>query len=115
MKKTALLRWLLLALIFSLVFEGVARKFFGPKFATPIFFLKDFIVLVIGCVLVCCNVSVQNSRFLRAFLLFSFLMFIPCVVTVIHDPLLAIFGLKQYLLFPIVALAVTAAFEDRSK
>ncbi len=41
--------------------------------------------------------------------------FLPCILTTAaHDPLLALFGAKEYLLYPLVAFAVFLGFENSS-
>ncbi len=111
--KARLLRRLLFALVVTLVFEGLLRKFF-VSFSNIIFFMKDFLAFVIGAVLLTCHIPRGGRWFLAGYWMLC-LMFLPLIVlTWVHDPLLAVFGTKQYLLFPLVALAAAVAFSEGS-
>jgi hypothetical protein len=105
------LRWTLLLLIVELTFEGLARKLNIKGTNVAIFLVKDIIVLLLG-------LQVLRLRrppaidFLWIAYVIEFVLFIPVIIaTVAHDPLLAVFGAKEYLLYPMVAFATFFAFE----
>ncbi|MCE0497503.1 MAG: hypothetical protein LV481_06100 [Methylacidiphilales bacterium] len=106
------LRRLLLTLVLVLTFEGLARKLQIPGTDIPIFLLKDAIVLIMGFYLL------RMSRppaidFLWVAYLLLIVLFLPLIIiTAIHDPILALFGAKEYLLYPLVGFAVFFAFYD---
>lgn len=102
-------RRLLYALVFLLVFEGLLRKLL-PPLSLPIFFMKDILCLY-GLVLV--NSVRLSGNVLRLHALYKklFLLFLPVVFfTLIRDPVLVVFGLKQYLLYVVVGILVPLAF-----
>lgn len=100
---------LLYAMVSMLVFEGLLRKLV-PSLATLIFFGKDVLCLF--------GLYYVNKIFLTGsgYTIFekwktSLLIFIPSVFfTAIMDPTLAVFGIKQYLLYLVVAVLMTLAF-----
>jgi hypothetical protein len=101
---------LLCLLCITLTFEGVARKIAPQSLGILIFFLKDFVTLIL---LVLCLKSKANPEAAALIRLMGTLamLLLPCVaLTALHDPLLAIFGLKQYALFPAIAIAVCVAY-----
>jgi hypothetical protein len=108
-KSQRLIHRCLCLLIFILIFEGVARKFFHQA-ANAIFFLKDIVTILL---LILCISGIKNpdvKKILNSMGLLLVLLF-PCIVlTAYHDSVLAVFGLKQYLLFPTVAVAMCAAY-----
>jgi hypothetical protein len=106
------LRGTLFLLVLVLVFEGIARKVNFKGTSTPIFFLKDFIILLLG-------VQVLRLRRSRAiqWLWITYLLecalFLPLILcTAWQDPILAVFGAKEYLLYPVVAIATFLALES---
>jgi hypothetical protein len=109
-----LLRWTLLILVMELTFEGLARKLDIHGTSIAIFLLKDVIVA---------GLWVQIFRLRRPpaldFLWVAFwieaVLFLPLIIaTAAHDPILAVFGAKEYLLYPVVAFAVFIGFENAS-
>jgi hypothetical protein len=101
---------LLCLLILSVIFEGIARKAAPKSLGIIIFFSKDVLTLVLLLLCLKKKFNAEASRLLgvmgRIVLLLS-----PCIVlTAIHDPLLAAFGMKQYALFPTVAIAMCVAY-----
>ena len=105
------LRWTLLLLVLDLTFEGLVRKFDIKGMNVAIFLLKDIIVAILG-------VQVLRLRrppvldFLWVAYMAEIVFFLPLIIqTAAHDPLLALFGAKEYLLYPIVAFAIFIAFE----
>jgi len=113
-KALRLLRWTLLSLVLVLTFEGLLRKLDIQGTSLPIFFLKDAIVLAMGA---------QILRLPRPpvidFLWYAYLvevvLFMPLVLTTAsNDFILALFGTKQYLLYPLVGFSVYFAFEQAS-
>lgn len=107
------LRRTLIALVLLLTFEGVLRKLEPNKIGVLIFLLKDVIILFMGMQLVTRHRLPSAISFLTIAYLLLVVFFLPCIIsTATHDPLLAIFGAKEYLLYPIVAIATFVAFQD---
>jgi hypothetical protein len=99
-------------LVFVLTFEGLARKLQIPGANIPIFFLKDVIVLILGFHILRISRPREIDFLWGAYMLLCAL-FLPLIIwTALHDPLLAIFGAKEYLLYPIVGFAFYLAFHD---
>jgi hypothetical protein len=102
----------LLILVFTLTFEGIARKLNIAGTSVLIFFIKDFIVAWLGVQLLGMR-RPKSIDFLWGAYVTVLILFLPLVLaTAFHDPILAVFGAKQYLLYPIVALGVFSAFEN---
>ena len=96
-------------ILLLLVFEGILRKAF-PSISTAIFFLKD-IICIWGFFFLSKIPLYNGSLFLKKIWGSLFLLFIPTlIVTTLYDPFLAVFGLKQYLLYIIVSILVSASF-----
>ncbi|UEG52654.1 hypothetical protein LLH06_17020 [Mucilaginibacter daejeonensis] len=103
---------LLYALVTVLIFEGLIRKLVPSSLGLSIFFLKD-ILCVIGLFFV-----LKNARFSKLLnrindkVKNTFSLFIPIVLmTLINGgPILAIFGLKQYLLFCVIGFLTPIAY-----
>jgi hypothetical protein len=98
-------------LIFVLVFEGLGRKLQIPYTSVPIFFIKDVLVLLIALQLSFLRQPRALEPIWIAYVTVCFLFLPVFISTLTHDPLLAVFGLKQYLLYPVVALGFVTAFE----
>ncbi len=97
-------------LICSIIFEGLARKVAPPSLDIAIFFFKDLVAVILLLTCLTDSLNTVATRWLRVMGLLSLLLG-PCILaTAIHDPWLAVFGAKQYLLYPIVAVAVCAAY-----
>jgi hypothetical protein len=97
-------------LIFTVVFEGLARKVAPASLGILIFFFKDFVTVVL---LLLCLTGKTNAEAARLLNVMGVLLMLlsPCILlTAFHDPLLAVFGIKQYILFPTVAVAMCAAY-----
>jgi len=106
------LRFLLFSLVLVLTFEGLVRKKAPGVGKVVLFFLKDFVVGLIWI----CVLRVPKPREAK-FLIYAYwtvaIFMVPVVIaTALHDPLLAVFGVKQYLLFPIVGIATFVAYKD---
>lgn len=114
-KSTARLRRLLLLLIFVLTFEGLMRKLSPAGAKYVIFFTKDVLVFIIGLF----ALRLQQPPFLaslRNAYLVLLVLFIPVIVaTALNDPVLALFGAKQYLLFPLIGIAAVLALHEASE
>jgi hypothetical protein len=106
------LRWLLLTLVIVLTFEGVARKLQIPGSNIPLFLLKDVVVLIMGYYLLRMTRPPAIDFLWLAYLVLLALFLPVILLTALHDPLLALFGAKQYLLYPLVGFAVFYAFYD---
>jgi hypothetical protein len=106
------LRWTLFFLVLELTFEGLLRKVNFKGSNVAIFFLKDFIVLLLGLQIVRLR-RPAAIQWLWTTYVVECILFLPLIVaTGWHDPLLAVFGAKEYLLYPIVGLATFMAFEN---
>jgi hypothetical protein len=101
--------WLCL-LVVSMVFEGIARKAAPHSAGILIFFTKDLITFILLLLCVLGDVNTEAKRLLGVMGILVFLLG-PCILaTISHDPVLAVFGVKQYALFPTVAVAMCAAY-----
>jgi hypothetical protein len=106
------LRWTILFLVVELTFEGLARKLNIADSSIAIFLLKDLIIAAMGIQVILLK-RPPAIQFLWIGYLAAVVLFLPCIIsTAAHDPILAIFGAKQYLLYPMVAFAVFLGFED---
>jgi hypothetical protein len=104
-------RVLISALVVLLVFEGLLRKMLPGGLRVAVFFAKDFVVLIMGMLVVRLPKPEPIRALWRAYL-GLLLLFIPVVLaTATHDPILAVFGAERYLLMPMVAFCVYAGFE----
>ena len=110
-KALRLLRWTLLLLVVELTFEGLARKLNIPGTNVAIFLLKDIIVAAIG-IQVMRQKRPPTINFLWVAYLAEIVLFLPLILyTAAQDPILAVFGAKEYLLYPMVAFGVFLGFE----
>ena len=105
------LRQLLVAMVLLLTFEGIARKASPSELRVPLFLLKDFLTTIMAFYVLRMPISPTIRSLWNAYMIVAFLMIPSIVMTAFHDPVLAIFGTKQYLLFPIVGFAMFQAFE----
>jgi hypothetical protein len=97
-------------LFFTLIFEGLARKLAPPAAEVLIFFFKDFVTVLLLLLSLISKQNAQTRRLLRMMGLLLTL-FLPCLaLTAYHDFILAIFGMKEYLLYPAVGVAMCAAY-----
>lgn len=109
--KVRWMRHLLLALVFVLTFEGVARKAAPDFMRIPIFFLKDALVGGLWVLVFQMTIPAMLQTIWTGFLVTG-VLFVPLIaLTAWYDPLLAVFGAKQYLFYPVVGLATFMAFE----
>ena len=109
------LRQLISLLVVVLTFEGIARKAF-PTLSVWLFLLKDFIVTIMALYVVRMPAAPALSALWRAYKILAVLFVPPFLCTAWNDwvvgdhLLLAVFGAKQYLLFPMVGFATFYAF-----
>jgi hypothetical protein len=109
----ATLRKTLVALVLLLVFEGLARKLEPGAVGVAIFLLKDVLILYLGFqVFTRHKLNPAVNFILVAYMAVAFFMGPNILQTMAHDPVLAVFGAKEYLLYPIVGLAFFVAFEN---
>lgn len=97
-------------LILILIFEGLIRKLAPNFLGVLIFFAKDFLT---ARLLFLCLTGERNEATDRLLKIMGGLLLAlsPCIIaTAVNDPLLAVFGAKQYALFPTVAVALCAAY-----
>ncbi len=112
-KAVRTLRRALIALVILLTFEGLVRKLEPRASGVLIFVLKDVVILFMGQQLISRHKLPPGIGFISgAYMAVTFFMLPNIVMTATHDPLLAIFGTKQYLLYPIVGLSVFAVFQN---
>ena len=101
---------LISALTLLLIAEGLLRKLL-PPLALAIFFLKDLLILSMCLQLILRNRTEAGAKLFSLIAAAGFGL-IPCVVTTAaHDPLLALFGFKQYMLYAVVAVGACEGFE----
>lgn len=109
------LRQLLATLLLVLTFEGLARKIAPPGLGVPIFLLKDAIIAVMTCYVMQLPFPPALAFLWKVYKVLA-VLFVPLIlVTGWHDPLLAVFGMKQYLLYPLVAFATFLALHRLRK
>lgn len=106
---------LLYCIVFFMIFEGILRKLF-PSVSTIIFFFKDIICLI-GLYLIYKEQSdYRIFSFNSVLKYYTFLMLPIFFFTGIIDPILAVFGFKQYVLYvslvPIFYYAFAKQDED---
>ncbi|MEO0795904.1 MAG: hypothetical protein AAFX93_12110 [Verrucomicrobiota bacterium] len=101
---------LLLGLVFLLIFEGIFRKLAPGPISTLLLFAKDGICIVLVLTLATSPPRGQGRKLFGYWFAFMAVFSIPFMKTLFISPPLAIFGAKQYILFPVVAIAMTAAF-----
>jgi len=111
-KAIAHLRRMLLLLVVLLTFEGMLRKMnlFGTS--VLIFFLKDAVVFLMG-------MQIMKAKrppaidFIWGAYITTILFFVPVIIlTGFHDPILALFGARGYLLYPVAGIALFTAYAD---
>lgn len=107
-------RLILYCLVTTLVLEGVLRKLVPASshaITVVLFFLKDVWVCAMGFYVFRRGFSIVSPELTQKFqwliICFSILIFYTATKSV----LLAVFGGKQYLLFPVVAFGTILAFE----
>jgi hypothetical protein len=114
-KPVRTLRRTLILLVLLLTFEGLLRKLEPNKIGVAIFLLKDVVILFMGLQLATRHRLPSAVNFLTISYLLACFLFLPNILmTGSHDPLLAVFGAKEYLLYPIVGLAVFVVFQNSS-
>jgi hypothetical protein len=104
------LRQLLQTLVLVLTFEGIVRKAAPSFLSIPLFMVKDVVVAVMA-IYVLARPVVQPVEFLwNAYKALIVLMIPPFFITAWIDPLLGVFGLKEYVLYPVIGLAFFYGF-----
>jgi len=106
------LRQLLVALVLLLTFEGLLRKASPSELRVPLFLLKDVLVVVMAFFVARMPLPPALSMLSVAYTALAVFMVPAILMTAWHDPILAVFGVKQYLLYPVVAFATFMAFKD---
>jgi hypothetical protein len=108
-----LLRRTIMALAILLTFEGLLRKLEPGVIGIMIFLLKDVVIVYLAFQLLRFHRLSSAINFISVSYLTVAVFIVPNFLqTMGHDPLLAIFGAKEYLLYPIVGLATFTAFEN---
>jgi hypothetical protein len=108
------LRQLLYLLVLVLVFEGLVRKAF-PRFGMELFFVKDAVVAIMAFYVVRMSQPPALAFFFNAYRALVILLAPLIFMTAWFDPLLAIFGAKQYLLYPVVGFATFLGFHREER
>src|SRR5258707_1315776 len=108
------LRQLLMLLILTLTFEGLARKAAPAELNIPIFLIKDVIVLIMAYYVFQWPPVPQIKFLWQAYKTVSILLSPLVFLTLWHDPLLGLYGAKQYLYYPLVGFATFYAFQNQS-
>ena len=99
----------IMVLLSLVIVEGLLRKIF-PFLSVLLFFAKDFVVLYLGLKASLGKLPQAGERILTWQIALLVLM-LPCILdTSIRDPVLGVFGTKQYCLFPFVGVAFCAAY-----
>jgi hypothetical protein len=98
-----------LILLGLLITEGLLRKMFS-FLSIPLFFAKDILTLYLGLKASMGKLPKAAERILSWQVLLVILIAPNFLDTSFRDPILGVFGLKQYCLFPFVAVAVCAAY-----
>lgn len=102
------------SLLLLLIFEGLLRKLLPPAAGLVLFFLKDLIALGLLALTILKPDPAASIWLRRLGILLGLLL--PClVVTAVSDPVLALFGLKQYILFGIVGVSFVAAYPPQQR
>ncbi len=104
------LRGLLWILVGLIILEGFLRKLLGPSSGKLLFFGKDVIALLLGLMLLFHRFEGPAEVFQTAYGVFFALMLVPFALTLDKDPVLAVFGFKQYVLYPVIVLALWEAY-----
>lgn len=105
------LQYLVIALIGLLITEGVIRKLMPSGLSQAFILVKDVMVLAMWVFLTRLPPPEGFFRHLQtAWLILSAAMIPLLIHSALKDPILLIWGAKQYLLFPTLVLAVGAAF-----
>ncbi|MES2828475.1 MAG: hypothetical protein V4687_09980 [Bacteroidota bacterium] len=101
-------RKFLYIIVSLLVFEGFLRKLV-PPLNIPLFFLKD--ILCIWAMYLVSDIKYKNVFQINLLWKQIALAFLPLLLyTAFLDPVLVVFGAKQYLLYVVVAIVVPVAF-----
>ena len=101
---------LLCLLVLSVVFEGIVRKILPQSLGIVIFFAKDMISVLLLWLCLKAERNQEASRLMSALGRFLLLLAPSVALTAFHDPVLAVFGLKQYALFSTIAVAMCIAY-----
>ena len=106
------LKYIVFGLLLMMIFEGITRKMMPPTISKMMIFAKDgFVILILfGTITKRYKGTLAN---IKNYLLFFAFALTPLIAyTAIKDPVLALFGTKQYLLFPFTVFGVVAAFSN---
>lgn len=98
---------LLYLLVLSVVLDGLLRRLVGGEWASYLIFLKDAMVVLLGLMTLgaVSELPTVGKVTLQMCLVATLILF-PCIIrTAMIDPMLAVFGGKQYILFVWVAPA----------
>ena len=113
--KHRLISHLLTLLVFTLLVEGIVRKLLVGQASDLFLLCKDVIVVLLSCLVLSLPTSKRSHPIRMGYVAFAFCMIPLVLYTALRDPLLAVFGAKQYLLFPMVALAMGSAYAPSSE
>lgn len=107
-----LLRKTLVALVILLTFEGLLRKLQPGAVGAVIFLLKDVVIVFMAFNLTRVKLNPAINFITVAYLVCAFFLVPNVLETMGHDWKLAIFGAKEYLLYPIVGIVTFVVFEN---
>jgi len=102
-------------LVFTLVFEGILRKLVPSAIGLAVFFLKDALCLLAFFYVAKYEFNGLGITLVKAWK-YIFIAFLPLfIAATFHDPILGFYGLKQYLLYPVVGLLLPIAFITKDR
>lgn len=106
------LRILFYALVLTLIFEGVTRKMIPPDPGKFLILLKDVILVLIAVGVLPSKINGTLKSIRNIYLAFAVLLSPLIFYTFSKDPILAIYGAKQYLLYPYTLFGFALGFQD---
>ncbi|MEQ9822915.1 MAG: hypothetical protein ABQ298_00850 [Puniceicoccaceae bacterium] len=109
------LRLLFYSLILTLVFEGITRKFIPVSFGKFLILLKDGILVLMAFFVITMPISGSLRMLRNIYAAFALLLAPLIAYTAVKDPILAVFGAKQYLLYPFTLFGFVLGFQDYQK
>lgn len=103
-------QYLTVLMVVLLVFEGLARKYYGGALNVLIFIAKDGLAAMGVLMVLQARLSAVGGFWAQKWMVLT-LLFIPvATATLIRDPLLMVFGMKQYLIYPVMAIVAYEGF-----
>lgn len=106
------IRLLVFALIGTLIFEGITRKVVPPGIGKFLILLKDVILVLIAAGVITSKISGSLGVIRNVYFAFAALLSPLIVFTFLRDPILAVYGAKQYLLYPYAMFGYVIGFQN---